>query len=371
MNRNRKILFCLIAASVLGIIFSLATLWREPRIEGKSLSAWLEENSRNACCNGTPVAKEPLQKISAQALPHLLRMIQAKDSWLMTKIEELHNQQDWVRLDFKMPSARRDMGARGFELLGQSAAPAIPALTNLLESGNPQNEVYAVTALGSIGPPAAAELLQAMSHTNSEVRKIAATFIAYVRHSDESAVVDALLVSIQDSNQLVRNRSFYSLGMMTNQYVRVLPVLMSNLESTEQRIRNVCLWGLGRAGSNAVFAIPTITRLLNEQQTTIAAGRALAKIDLHLAVSKMSELTSHTNRALRTISVRTLGELGTNAVAALPALAAAYGSATNEFRSDLWRAIQKIDTTAPSRLGLQPPEPSPAGLRGRGRSTSR
>jgi hypothetical protein len=159
--------------------------------------------------------------------------------------------------------------------------------------------------------------------------------------------------------------------MMTNQYVKVLPALMKNLESTDERIRRVCLWGLGRSGTNAASAIPAIVRLVSEQMSTMTAGRALAKIDLPLAVSKLSELTSHTNRALRTISVRTLGELGSKAVAALPTLSAAYGSATNEFRSDLWRAIQKIDTSAPSRLGLQPPEPSPAGSRGRGRSTSR
>lgn len=362
MNRNRKILFCLIAAVVVGIIFSLATLWREPRIEGKSLSEWLEESGRNA-----PVAKEPLQKISAQALPHLLKMIQTKDSWLMTKLNELDSQQDWVKLDLKMPRDRRELGALGFQLLGPSAAPAIPALTNLLD--DPRVALYAASALGSIGPPAALELLHAMSHTNDEVRATTAAVIARVEHPDESAVVDALLVSIKDSNSYVRQISLRSLSLMTNQHLRVLPVLLQNLDSTDPRIRGICLWGLSRAGTNAVFAIPSILRLLNEQPTTLAAGRALAKIDLPLAVSTLSVLTSHTNRAIRTISVRTLGELGSNAVAALPTLAAAYGSTTNEFRSDLWRAIQKIDTNAPSRLGLQPPETAPAGSRSR--STSR
>ena len=371
MNRNRKILFCLIAAVVVGIIFSLATLWREPRIEGKSLSAWLEENSLNACCGGTPVPKEPLQKISAQALPHLLRMIQTKDSWLMAKLDELDDKLDWVKLDLKMPRDRREMGALGFELLGASAASAIPALTNLLEQGEPQIAPYAVAALGSIGPSAAAAVLRAMSHTNYAVRATAAYVILQVNHPDQSAVVNALIVSIQDANDYVRNTSFRSLGMITNQNARVIPVFLKNLESRDQRTRNICLWGLGNGGTNAAIAIPAILHWMNDQLSTLAAGRALAKIDLPLAVSKLSELTSHTNRAIRNISVKILGELGSNAVAALPALATAYGGATNEFRSGLWRTIQQIDTNAPARLGLQPPEPSPAGSRDRGRSTSR
>ena len=363
MNRTSRNIGALLLLLVVAGVVALGLLGREPRFQGQPLTEWLEDQGDPAYYGSSIPPRGDLQKEGAQMWPHLLAMMQTKDMWLLTKINEFDQKQDWLTIGLRTPESHRHLANRGFALLGASAAAAIPTLTNLLNDAAlaPQ----AIRALVSIGPAAATAVLHAMTHSNADVRISATDAIIRVHPPDESAVVDALLVRLQDANQQVRWASLHSLAQMTNQHARVLPVLLEHLESPDRRTRAYCLYGLGNFGTNAVQSLPALLRLLQEPPTIFPAGRALAKIDLPLALTHLSALVNHEQRVIQNVSVRTLEELGTNAISVLPTLVAAYARATNGLQIHLWSAIGKIDPAAAARLGLKAPEPAPNFGRGR------
>lgn len=62
---------------------------------------------------------------------------------------------------------RRALGENGFRILGPEAAPAVPALTELLNATNrPIGGLTAAFALASIGAEGRPPLLQALASTN-------------------------------------------------------------------------------------------------------------------------------------------------------------------------------------------------------------
>lgn len=363
MNRTSRNIGALLLLLVVAIVVALCLLGREPRINGQPLTEWLEEQTNDTYDGSSLSAREDLQKEGAQMWPHLLEMMQTKDMWLLTKIDELDRKLDWLSLGLRTPESHRDLANGGFRLFGASAAPAIPTLTNLLNDAAIASD--AISALVSIGPAAATAVFQAMNHTNVDVRMFATDVITRLNHPDESAVVDALLAGLQDADQRVRWGSLGGLCRMTNQQSRVLPVLLENLESPDRRTRAYCLYGLGNFGTNAAPALPIILRLLREPTTAFAAGRALAKFDLPLALTNLSALVSHEQRDLPIASLRILQELGTNALPVLPTLVAAYAHATNGLQFSLWHTIRNIDPTAADRLGLKAPDSAPNIGRGR------
>lgn len=362
MNRTSRNIGALLLLLVVIIVVALFLPGREPQINGQPLTEWLEEQTDNTY-ERFPATRNNLHTEGAQLWPYLLEMMQTKDMWLLTQIDEFDRKQDWLTLGLRTPASHRHLADRGFALLGASAAPAIPTLTNLLNDA--AIAPYAIRALGRIGPPAATALLQAMTHTNADVRSSATAAITRVNHPDESAVVDALLAGLHDTDQYVRWGSLGSLSRITNQQARALPVFLEHLESPDRRTRAHCLYGLGNFGTNAAPALPIILRLLREPTTAFAAGRALAKIDLPLALTNLSALVSHEQRDLPIVSLRILQELGTNALPVLPTLVAAYAHATNGLQFSLWHTIRNIDPTAADRLGLKAPDSAPNIGRGR------
>ena len=131
---------------------------REPMYEGKRPSAWLKASTR--VVDVTPVedmrmseADEVVRQVGTNAIPTLLRMLRVKDSALNVRLINLAMRQHVVRIT---PAENwNNAAARAFWVLGTNAQSAVPALMEIAsQSISPNSQYCAITALGSVGPPA-------------------------------------------------------------------------------------------------------------------------------------------------------------------------------------------------------------------------
>jgi hypothetical protein len=196
------VLFC----ALLGAAVWQAWIVREPVYEGKSLRKWLLGYPDPAF--GVTGTEDDIQGADAavrqagiEAVPTLLRMVQAKDSFLKTKLMVLAGMQHLVRIEFTPDAQLNYSSLHGFEVLGDKAKGAVPALIEIVNRNiSPESQYCAVTALGYIGPAAKESvptLLRCATNANQELRGRAIGALGSV-HADAQQVLPVLTRVLSD-----------------------------------------------------------------------------------------------------------------------------------------------------------------------------
>lgn len=137
----------------------------EPLYHGKPLGRWLEEASFSA--GSTLETTAAIQGMGTNALPVLLRMVAARDSDFKQGLANVGGAR--LQRFFRLVPAQHYhlMATWGFDALGPSAKPAVPALTKLLTASDEDVSSTAAYCLGVIGPaarPAVPLLIQCLSN---------------------------------------------------------------------------------------------------------------------------------------------------------------------------------------------------------------
>ncbi|NBV23362.1 MAG: hypothetical protein EBS05_15760 [Proteobacteria bacterium] len=126
--------------------------------QGKPLRAWLKTyvgSSKDIEVQAEAVAA--IRKIGTNGIPTLLRMIQASDSNLRTRLQALAEKQSSIKFNFADAESIRDMAMWGFQVLGEDAKEAVPELLTLAKKPKgTDGQGHAIVALGCIGPSAKA-----------------------------------------------------------------------------------------------------------------------------------------------------------------------------------------------------------------------
>lgn len=244
-----------IAVALLGLgLFVLAVVWRpaEPCYQGKSLNQWIESNYSSITTSGATApsskaqAEEAIRQMGTNALPTLIRMIQARDSFIKRMLMDLAAKQHFLKLNFTPVNRLRFGAALSYEILGAAAKVQVPQLTNILTNSNiPQVRQCAATALGFIGEEA-------------------------------KSAAGALLVTAKDQDAQVRNSSLWALSRIHADPALVLPALIEGLNDSFSIARENAAWALAQYGTLATSAIPTLTGTTNINRV---ARWALFKID--------------------------------------------------------------------------------------------
>ncbi|MBI3852359.1 MAG: hypothetical protein HY298_19050 [Verrucomicrobia bacterium] len=127
------------------LVFDLALL-REPSYQGRTLTQWLEPepqpkrrnpfNTRFERDPKSPEVQRAIKAIGTNAIPTLLKMIQAKDSLLKTRLNSLLDRQTIIHLRFRSASVRRGMAWDGFAILAKEAKSAAPSLALLTKDSD-------------------------------------------------------------------------------------------------------------------------------------------------------------------------------------------------------------------------------------------
>lgn len=135
---------------------------KEQRFQGRTLTQWLEPEPKPKLSYkyvfNTRVepksdeAQRAIKAIGTNAIPTLIKMVQAKDSFLKTSLNSLLDQQTIIHFRFRSASEQRGMAFQGFEILAEDAKSAAPTLALLTKSSDVRVRYAALESLYRVKP---------------------------------------------------------------------------------------------------------------------------------------------------------------------------------------------------------------------------
>lgn len=254
---------------------------REPRYQGKSLSAWLREMARKGDSEReiAPV-KAAVRQMGAEAVPSLLKMLRRKNnSPFAPKIIELCQRFDWLRpiLAPKMAEEENSLARTGFDLLGPAASNAAPELIKIYhENISESSQLCALTSLFGVAP-ARGQLLLIEAATNRY----------------DSVRGTALWLTSRDRPDFA------------------VPLLIKGLSDPTPRVQGMAALKLGEFGTNALPAVPALVRLVSVPSTAgnnellLAAGITLCLVDPPTAARALTNAACSYDECMNQLGIST------------------------------------------------------------------
>jgi HEAT repeats len=247
MGKKRRILL----AALLVVLLSGFGWWllrpSEPSYKGKPLSEWLEE----AEGTNSMEAEDALQHIGTNAIPSLLRMLQANDSPFKLKCIALLGRQNLINIEISNAKDKNLEASVGFKSLGSNAAGATSELVEIFKAPvSGFSQIITADVIGDIGPTA----------TNA---------------------IPSLVQGLKAKNAMVRRESALALGRIHGNAAEVVPEMVKLLHDPEPFVRQCAAIVLGEFGTNGTAAVPTLVAKLEDPSEYVrdAATNALKQID--------------------------------------------------------------------------------------------
>ena len=285
-----------------------------------------------------------------------------------------------------------ELSSNATEALGRIGEPAVPALTILLGDKDPDICKNAAWALRKMGPKAKAAvpaLCKMSRESDVELRRFAVGALGKIGPEAHGAVTE-LIERLQDSDWKIRGSAIWALGSIGSDAKDSVPVLIALLKGMNEEARAPAIWALGKIGRNSKAAIPALIESAKTDREHGLAAEALGRIgsDAKPAVPILLELldqstaqaririalahwriTGHEETAVKVLSAaladkqssvrcdaaEALGEMGSRAKAAIPALIAMakMNRGEDQFldREAAIRALKIIEPQTAKNLG--------------------
>ena len=224
-----------LAVLVVGLLAGILVFRRSAEsflYQGKPVRAWAEQlyspgqKSRDE-------ATAALKAMGTNAVPELIRMLQAKDSffrklaWSIPRVVPGRVRLFLLR-NVRMPNAAfiQDAAARALATIGPDAKVAVPVLAQALRSNEREVREDAAIALGCIGEDAIPELIDALASKDAKLRALAAYALASAGPGAKSAI-PALMRTLKDENEAVRTAGAHALSAVG---ISAVPALLHAIE---------------------------------------------------------------------------------------------------------------------------------------------
>lgn len=238
---------------------------QEPSYDGLSLRQWLEILG-DWRMNGTTNyynARAAVRQIGTNAIPFLLEWI-AYDPTIPG---------DWPRNAGPYGDPRRYALARdaeyAFRVLGASAAPALPSLSNLVAlSQQPGGASRAIEAMSDIGPAALPQLIAILTNGAPPNRRSAAGTVARLG-TNASPAVPALILCL--TNSVTREPALKSLAYLRLEPQLVVPALGNLARDPDPAARCGAIRALSMFSHEARIALPQILAALDDPDKYVRA----------------------------------------------------------------------------------------------------
>jgi HEAT repeat protein len=298
------------AMLIAGMAVWMIRHFSEPSYNGKVLSAWLLEAERSGEVNQfwtggrqpDSQAAQAIRAIGTAGLPTLVSLVRVKDTSLRKKLRDFARDYKWIPIDPHDSHFLAGLGLYGFWVLGPVAKPAVP------------------------------DLIASLDDDNAQVRSVAAYAISLTGSAD----IAALPALEKRLNLLCQTKS---------------PASDWDLEAY------CVLHALGEIGPPAQAALPQIALLSQPSSQAIGYAKAahikITGEGLDSAIAPLKDPSAITNWRLAWVVAR---ELGTNAAAAVPLLAANLQSTNQEVQERAVEALGRIrrrpDLCLPAIVGL-------------------
>jgi HEAT repeat protein len=220
-------------------------------------------------------ARAAVRAMGTNAVPALLLMLEAKESFLDKRFMELNEKQSIVEFPVRPAERDRVRAAEGLAWLGPAAKPAVPALSNALH--DPDTFRPAVYALAHIGAEAKMPLSMALTNDDWLLRKHALNCLG-VPGAHRDTALPLILSTRTNADPPTRALATRCLAVGgTN----AIPLLMDALGDRATSVRVAAIGALAGLRSNATTAVPALLHVYSNDEVSVRfkAGQALKLID--------------------------------------------------------------------------------------------
>ncbi len=260
--------------------------------------------------------------------------------------------------------------------MGPEAAAAVPALADAVASGDRRLCLDAMFVLEGIGAAAGAAipaLINALHEDDMDISAQAAETLGALGYE----AVPALTASLEDEDWRVRQAACQALGIIGADATEAVPALLQVIQADRDEVRHRAIWALGAIGD--IAALDPLAEILTREGGSVGCwiaealgsyGRrartvaAALRDELHrdhrglalAAASALCRIEEYADAAVWTLitylqqgapddrieAAIALGEFGSTARAALPALKAAERDEDEDLRAQATIAMAKI-----------------------------
>lgn len=252
MSRQLRILIAglLILFIPLGL-FALLRGPRDPEIQGKHLSGWINEfDSWNW---QTKSHTKVLRQYSSAARPLLKRMLRSRDSSVERKLFKLLSKQPALKVEFHPASVPQSKALEVCNLLGIQARGTIPEIEALVNDyparlKNLMIANYALNTLAVMGPDGTHGLIQALTNQNASIRSRAAELLGTAAWSDTEECVAALTKCVNEGDAALQIIASRALLLIKERRGKHLPPTATNwVETVDSSVKSPFgLWDIGQ-----------------------------------------------------------------------------------------------------------------------------
>jgi hypothetical protein len=157
VRKRVQIVLAVVVVAVVGVIVWQVLREREPVYQGKRLSQWAKiYASPDFTLLSHSMSKHAIEQMGTNAMPILLKMLQARDSAFTRKLGSLANNQSIIPVHFTSAAEYRFRAVAALKVLGPAAKSAVPALVTALNDDDFFVKSTSQDALEQIDPEAAA-----------------------------------------------------------------------------------------------------------------------------------------------------------------------------------------------------------------------
>jgi HEAT repeat protein len=340
----------------------------EPSYHGRPLNAWLKDLDDQHPGLKNDAAVEAVRHIGRDSVPEIIRLLESRDSSLKQRFLKWLNDYQLVKSVYTPVLENHHRAVLACNVIGPNARLAIPALIALLNDGYARG--YVGAALGRIGPEAVVPLIGSLTNSDSLVRMEVVNSLVHFR-SNSPIVVPVLIKCLQDGSPPVRGLAAHSLGMIGQEPEIAIPALVAMLdnEKDQQAHWNACLacLAIGQFKRQAQSARTPLFAALQDSDPSVraTAAIALARIepDNGSTVDKVMPFLIEDLTGLQGSNVKyplnfqypaieALGECGSHARPAVPALLECLKTAQPYVREAAAKSLKAIDPEAAIKAGL-------------------
>jgi HEAT repeat protein len=213
-----------------------------------------------------------------------------------------------------------------------------------MKDQEPVVRVYAALALWRIDsrqPEPVRVLVEVWTGKPSQAQYLAAEVLGLMGPAAKAAI-PALVKSVktedEDETGIVRSSAAEALGRIGAGTTEVVPTLMAALK--DRRLRWAAAEALGRLGATAKVAVPALVKLMEDSNGRVQAALALWRIQQR--PEAIAALVAALKEDKSTFPARALGEIGSGAKAAVPALRQALKQKNAALRAAAAQALWRI-----------------------------
>jgi len=288
---KRRRLFALIA--VLGLLaIAIGFVYLRPReliYQGKRISVWIADLGSNDV-GLINQAANVLVELGEPATPHLISAVEKTESrfhswywkfWSSGKLPE------FVHRPLPVPISHvhqvRLNSVLVLSRMGAKAKRAVPVLVQALKEQDLGMRMAAAEALGRIGPaaqPAIPALVNMLKEYENSERTVAT--YALIQIGDPAGkAIESLTTLLNDKNIETRISAAVALWLLEGKSQPTLELLKKNDGQEDWRYRFFSAYTLGEFGSAAKEAVPALLHLLHDEHEAVRehAAKALMRID--------------------------------------------------------------------------------------------